>query len=90
MIVRISTESQYVFPDEQADRLNDLDNAVVAAVAGRRRGRASTKRFEEMLALVRAEGTPLGDEELEESDVILPPPGHLVRRGVRASSPAKG
>ena len=32
MIVRISTENQYVFPDDQADRLNDLDNAVVAAV----------------------------------------------------------
>ena len=33
MIVRISTENQYVFPDDQADRLNDLDNAVAAAVA---------------------------------------------------------
>ena len=32
MIVRISTENQYVFPDDQADRLNDLDNAIVAAV----------------------------------------------------------
>ena len=73
MIVRISTENQYVFPDDQADRLNDLDNAVVAAVDGGRRGRLP-RGFEELLALVRAEGTPLGVEELEESDVILPPP----------------
>jgi hypothetical protein len=27
-----------------------------------------------MLELVRSDGTPLGDDELEESDVILPPP----------------
>ena len=27
-----------------------------------------------MLELVRRDGTPLGDDELEESDVILPPP----------------
>ena len=32
MIVRISTEGQYDFPDEDTDRLNELDNEVVAAV----------------------------------------------------------
>ena len=73
MIVRISTENQYVFPDDQADRLNDLDNAVVAAVAADDEDRFH-EAFEELLSLVRAEGTPLGTEELEESDVILPPP----------------
>ena len=73
MIVRISTENQYVFPDDQADRLNDLDNAVVAAVAADDEDRFH-EAFEELLALVRAEGTLLGVEELEESDVILPPP----------------
>ena len=73
MIVRISTENQYVFPDDQADRLNDLDNAVVAAVAAGDED-VFHESFEEMLSLVRAEGTPLGAEELEESDVILPPP----------------
>ena len=73
MIVRISTENQYVFPDDQADRLNDLDNAVVAAVAADDEDRFH-EAFEELLSLVRAEGTPLEAEELEESDVILPPP----------------
>ena len=73
MIVRISTENQYVFPDDQADRLNDLDNAVVAAVAAEDED-AFHEAFEDLLALVRAEGTPLDAEELEESDVILPPP----------------
>ena len=73
MIVRISTEGQYRFPDEEADRLNDLDNAIVAAVEADDEDRFH-EAFEELLSLVRAEGTPLGSEELEESDVILPPP----------------
>jgi hypothetical protein len=73
VIVRISTENQYVFPDDQADRLNDLDNAVVAAVEADDEDRFH-EAFEELLSLVRAEGTPLDAEELEESDVILPPP----------------
>jgi len=30
--------------------------------------------FEQMLDLVRREGTPVDDDELEGSDVILPPP----------------
>jgi hypothetical protein len=30
--------------------------------------------FEEMLQLVRTDGHKLGEDELEESDVILPPP----------------
>ena len=73
MIVRISTESQYVFPDDQADRLNDLDNAVVSAVESNDEDRFH-EAFEELLSFVRTEGTLLGSEELEESDVILPPP----------------
>ena len=73
MIVRIATENQYRFPDDLADRLNDLDNAVVAAVDAGDEDRFH-ESFEELLALVRGEGTVLGDDELEESDVILPPP----------------
>jgi hypothetical protein len=73
VIVRISTENQYVFPDDEADRLNELDNAVVAAVGADDEDRFH-EAFEELLSLVRSEGTPLGAEELEESDVILPPP----------------
>jgi hypothetical protein len=32
VIVRIATEGQYEFPDSDTDRLNELDNEVVAAV----------------------------------------------------------
>lgn len=73
MIVRISTEGQYRMPDGEADRLNDLDNEAVTAVDAGDEGRFH-EVFEQMLELVRSEGTPLGEDELEESDVILPPP----------------
>jgi hypothetical protein len=73
MIVRISTEGQYRLPDEDADRLNDLDNDVVAAVEGGDEERFQ-EVFQQLLELVRSDGTPLAEDELEESDVILPPP----------------
>jgi len=73
VIVRIATEDQYRLPDEDAQRLNELDNEVVAAVEADDEDRFHAL-FEEMLALVRSDGRKLGDDELEESDVILPPP----------------
>ena len=73
MIVRISTEDQYRLPDGDADRLNELDNEAVAAVEAGDEDRFH-EIFEEMLRLVRSDGRLLGDDELEESDVILPPP----------------
>ena len=73
MIVRIATEGQYRLPDGDAEKLNELDNAAVQAVeSDDEDGFHAT--FEQMLELVRREGQPLGDDELEDSDVILPPP----------------
>ena len=73
MIVRIATESQYRLPEDAADELNALDNQVVAAVEGGDEDRFH-EVFEQMLDLVRRAGDPLGEDEIEESDVILPPP----------------
>jgi hypothetical protein len=73
MIVRIATEDQYRLPDDDAERLNDLDNQAVAAVDAGDEDRFH-EIFESMLDLVRRDGHRLGDDELEESDVILPPP----------------
>jgi hypothetical protein len=73
VIVRISTEGQYRLPDEETDRLNELDNDTVAAVEAGDEERFH-EVFEQMLALVRSEGRPLEDDDLEASDVILPPP----------------
>ena len=73
MIVRIATESQYRLPEDDAATLNELDNEAVAAVEAGDEDRFH-EVFEQMLELVRRDGTPLGEDELEESDVILPPP----------------
>jgi hypothetical protein len=73
VIVRIATEDQYRLPDEDAERLNQLDNDAVAAVEAGDEPRFH-ELFEQMLDLVRRDGQRLGDDELEESDVILPPP----------------
>ena len=73
MIVRIATEDQYRLPDGDAARLNELDNAAVAAVDAGDEPRFHSA-FEEMLRLVRSDGQKLEDDDLEESDVILPPP----------------
>jgi hypothetical protein len=73
VIVRISTEDQYRLPDADAARLNDLDNQAVAAIESDDEDRFH-EVFEAMLDLVRKDGHKLDDDELEESDVILPPP----------------
>jgi hypothetical protein len=73
VIVRIATEDQYRLPDDDAARLNELDNEAVAAVEAGDEDRFH-EVFEEMIALVRSDGNKLGDDELEESDVIIPPP----------------
>ena len=72
MIVRISGEDQYRLSDDAADRLNELENAVVAVIeGGREDGFADAYRA--LLDYVRTNGTPIGEEELETSEVILPP-----------------
>ena len=72
MIVRVAGEGQFRLPDEEADRLNELDNRAVAAVEqGDETG--FKELWSQMLELVSGDGNALDDEELTESDVILPP-----------------
>ena len=72
MIVRISGEGQFRLPDEDAERLNELDNRAVSAVeAGDETG--FRELWSQMLEIVASDGNTLPDEELVESDVILPP-----------------
>ena len=73
MIVRIATEDQYRLPDEVAERLNALDNQTVQAVEGGDEGRFH-ELYAQMLDLVRTEGHLLEEDDLEGSDIILPPP----------------
>ena len=72
MVVRISGEGQFRLPDEDSERLNELDNRAVAAVeAGDETG--FKELWSQMLEIVAADGNTLPEDELVESDVILPP-----------------
>jgi hypothetical protein len=72
VIVRISNEGQYRLDDSHHARLNELDDAVVAAVE-RDDEDGFHATFEELLHMVRTEGEPLDADDLEPSEVILPP-----------------
>jgi hypothetical protein len=72
VIVRISGEGQFKLPDEDAKRLNELDNEAVAAAEGGDEGRFQ-ELWSQMLDLVVNDGNVVDGDELVESDVILPP-----------------
>jgi hypothetical protein len=81
MIVRIFSEGQYRLDESSHHKLNELDDAVVAAVDAGDED-AYHASFEELLAFVRA-GEKIGDDELETSSFHLPPPDlSFVEAGV--------
>ncbi|HYP47165.1 MAG TPA: hypothetical protein VEQ61_00880 [Thermoleophilaceae bacterium] len=72
MIVRIAGEGQFRLPDGDSERLNELDNRAVAAVEkGDEQG--FKELWQQMLELVKSDGETLADDELVESDVVMPP-----------------
>jgi hypothetical protein len=72
VIVRISGEGQFQLPDDDASRLNELDNEAVAAAEAKDEARFN-ELWGQMLSLVERDGEPVPDDELVSSDVILPP-----------------
>jgi hypothetical protein len=73
VIVRIATEGQYEVGDGDVSELNELDNAAVAACDTGDETRFHDT-YEQLLSFVRSRGRALDEDELEGSDVILPPP----------------
>jgi hypothetical protein len=73
MIVRISTEGQYEVDDDDIPALNELDNEGVAACQSGDEARF-TATYAKLLELIRSKGRPLEDDDLQGSDLILPPP----------------
>ncbi|MGA2452359.1 MAG: hypothetical protein ABSG93_02475 [Solirubrobacteraceae bacterium] len=72
MIVRISGEGQYRLDEGEAERVDELRGKALAIVdSGNEEGFEDA--FAALLDYVRAHGALLGDDELEGSDVILPP-----------------
>jgi predicted RNA methylase len=73
VIVRIATEGQYELTESDAEVLNELDNqAVVASETGDEE--QFKQAFNELIEFVRKNGTPVPEDVLEPSDVIVPPP----------------
>jgi hypothetical protein len=72
MIVRISGEGQYRLSDSDREHLNELENSVVTLVEGANED-GFTDAFGALLDYVRSQGAPLDDDDLDPSDVILPP-----------------
>ncbi len=73
MIVRISTEGQYRLDSSYLDKINDIDNDIVEAIAGGDKTKFSVL-FKNLIDLVREHGNSVGSDELLESQVVLPPP----------------
>lgn len=69
MIVRIMGEGQYRLSPQTLTRLNGLDDALEAALDD---DAAFGPALAALLDTVRSEGVRLADEELAESDVVLP------------------
>jgi PspAA-like protein len=73
VIVRISTEGQYELGEADVDELNELDNRAVSACETQDEQQFHAV-FNELLDFVRKQGSPVPEDRLEASDVILPPP----------------
>jgi hypothetical protein len=71
MIVRILGEGQLAVDETLTDELNQLDAKLEAAVNARDEA-AFRPVLAELLARIRAVGTPVPADTLEASDVILP------------------
>ncbi|MCB0077455.1 MAG: hypothetical protein KDD73_08500 [Anaerolineales bacterium] len=72
MIVRISAEGQYRLSSALLDQVNEMDDLLVEHIADIG-DEAFSEQYERMLTLIREEGEKVGDDELVESHVIMPP-----------------
>ncbi|MFJ7627285.1 hypothetical protein ACIQZN_12405 [Streptomyces sp. NPDC097595] len=73
MIVRIMGEGQVVLADSHLAELDKLDDALLAEME-RGDGPGFRTTLHALLARVRELGTPLADDALEPSELILPAP----------------
>jgi hypothetical protein len=72
VIVRIFSDGQYRIPDDAQARLHELDTKTVEAIDSDDEA-AFTSSYAALVALIHANGVRLADDELEPSDLMLPP-----------------
>ena len=73
MIVRILGEGQFDVPDADLDRLNAIDDELIAAVDAEDES-AFRAALDALLSAVREHATPHALETLDPSDLVLPAP----------------
>ncbi|MFF5343631.1 hypothetical protein ACFY4H_23435 [Streptomyces althioticus] len=71
MIMRILGGGQYEVTDERLNRLNELDTALQSAADAGDEA-AFTTALSALLDAVRSLGTPLPDQQITPSDLVLP------------------
>lgn len=79
MIVRILSEGQWMIDEADLSRLNNQDAAVEQALASGDQA-ALTEALEGLLQAVRTIGTPVPDDVVVESALILPPADATVEQ----------
>jgi hypothetical protein len=73
MIIRILTEGQYEIADAELDQLNSLDGQLQRAVDASDEA-AFADELARLLGAVRGLGTPVAEDRLTRSDLVLPAP----------------
>ena len=72
MIVRIFSDGQYRIPEDAQARLHELDAETVKAIDAGDEA-TFTSSYGALVELIHANGERLADEDLEPSDLMLPP-----------------
>jgi CBS domain-containing protein len=72
MIIRIMGEGQYRAPEALCDELNEIDNRIVALVAEGKKVEFR-KELAKLISRIKEKGEEIGNEEIMESDIIVPP-----------------
>ena len=72
MIVRIFSDGQYRIPEDAQPRLHELDVQTVNAIDADDEA-AFTSSYGALVELIHSAGERLADDDLEPSDLMLPP-----------------
>lgn len=74
MIIRVLNDHQYDVPDTELDRLNRLDDVLQSAVENADEA-AFNRALADLLTAVRSIGSPVPDDTIVTSDLVLPEDG---------------
>ena len=84
LIVRVSGQGQFKVNEEILDRINDIDNSIVNllentdvdadANSTKVKQKELNEKINEIISLIRTNGTPLDDKEITQSQIMIPNP----------------